>query len=174
MTKDLTRDVTKDVTKDLPRTASQNATRNTPQDAQQAPLPAAITVERRVEWSDTDAAGHYHFSAVQRWAEAAEAALLRRLGLAELFGRIPRVHFEADYRERLWFGDVVRTELRVVRVGGSSLHYAFEVHGPTGLAAIGRMSVVHAAPQAKGAEPWPAPVRRALAEAGPQQPEVVA
>ncbi|MGW2373034.1 acyl-CoA thioesterase [Kitasatospora sp. NPDC001683] len=111
---------------------------------------------------------------MQRWAEAAEAALLRRLGLAELFGRIPRVHFEADYRERLWFGDVVRTELRVVRVGGSSLHYAFEVHGPTGLAASGRMSVVHAAPRAKGTEPWPAPARRALAEAGPQQPEVVA
>lgn len=136
--------------------------------------PASVTVERRVEWSDTDAAGHYHFSAVQRWAEAAEAALLRRLGLAELFGRIPRVHFEADYRERLWFGDLVRTELRVVRVGGSSLHYAFEVHGPHGLAASGQMSVVHAAPHAGGAEPWPAQVRRTLAEAGPQQPEVVA
>ncbi|GHF55880.1 acetyl-CoA synthetase [Kitasatospora xanthocidica] len=135
--------------------------------------PASVTIERRVEWSDTDAAGHYHFSAVQRWAEAAEAALLRRLGLAELFGRIPRVHFEADYRERLWFGDVVRTELRVDRVGGSSLHYAFEVHGPHGLAASGRMSVVHAAPHAEGAEPWPARVRRALSEAGPQQPEVV-
>ncbi|MFI6157137.1 acyl-CoA thioesterase [Kitasatospora sp. NPDC051170] len=138
-----------------------------------------MAIERRVEWSDTDAAGHYHFSAVQRWAEAAEAALLRRLGLAELFGRIPRVHFEADYRERLWFGDVVRTELRVVRVGGSSLHYAFEVHGPTGLAAAGRMSVVHAVPpttggaRPKGSEPWPEPVRRALAEAGPQAEEVI-
>ncbi|MCG6495661.1 hypothetical protein MCM47_29700 [Kitasatospora sp. A2-31] len=97
--------------------------------------------------------------------------LLRRLGLAGLFGRIPRVHFEADYRERLWFGDPVRTELRVLRVGGSSLHYAFEVHGPLGLAATGRMSVVHAAAQAKGAEPWPPEVRRALAESGPQQPE---
>jgi 2-aminobenzoate-CoA ligase len=138
-----------------------------------AALPASVAIERRVEWSDTDAAGHYHFSAVQRWAEAAEAALLRRLGLSELFGRIPRVHFEADYRERLWFGDLVRTELRVVRVGGSSLHYAFEVHGPQGLAAAGRMSVVHAEPQAKGAAPWPADVRRALAEAGPQQPELL-
>ncbi|WP_307806455.1 thioesterase family protein [Streptomyces sp. FH025] len=132
-----------------------------------------MAIERRVEWSDTDAAGHYHFSAVQRWAEAAEATLLRRLGLAELFGRIPRVHFEADYRERLWFGDVVRTELRVVRVGGSSLHYAFEVHGPQGLAASGRMSVVNAAPRAEGAEPWPEPVRRALTEAGPQRSEVL-
>ncbi|MFF2542315.1 acyl-CoA thioesterase [Kitasatospora sp. NPDC058063] len=127
-----------------------------------------------MEWFDTDAAGHYHFSAVQRWAEAAEAALLRRLGLADLFGRIPRVHFEADYRERLWFGDLVRTELRVVRVGGSSLHYAFEVHGPHGLAAKGRMSVVHSGPHDGGAEPWPSQVRRTLAEAGPQRPEVAA
>ncbi|MFB7471381.1 acyl-CoA thioesterase [Kitasatospora sp. NPDC058032] len=132
-----------------------------------------MSTERRVEWSDTDAAGHYHFSAVQRWAEAAEATLLRRLGLDGLFGRIPRVHFEADYRERLWFGDVVRTELRVERVGGSSLHYAFEVHGPHGLAASGRMSVVHAAPHAKGAEPWPEQVRRTLAAAGRQEPEVI-
>lgn len=170
---------------------------------QERPGPASVAIERRVEWSDTDAAGHYHFSAVQRWAEAAEATLLRRLGLAELFGRIPRVHFEADYLERLWFGDVVRTELRVVRVGGSSLHYAFEVHGPGGLAAAGRMSVVHAVPPiagadpgganprganprgagskgadskssgSKGAQPWPEPVRRALAEAGPQAGEVL-
>ncbi|GAA1400843.1 AMP-binding protein [Kitasatospora putterlickiae] len=138
-----------------------------------AAAPASVTTERRVEWSDTDAAGHYHFSAVQRWAEAAEATLLRRLGLDGLFGRIPRVHFEADYRERLWFGDVVRTELRVERVGGSSLHYAFEVHGPHGLAASGRMSVVHAAPHAEGAEPWPEPVRHALAGAGRQEPEVI-
>lgn len=137
------------------------------------PQPASVTVERRVEWSDTDAAGHYHFSAVQRWAEAAEATLLRRLGLDGLFGRIPRVHFEADYRERLWFGDLVRVELRVERIGGSSLHYAFEVHGPNGPAAGGRMSVVHAAPQAKGTEPWPEPVRRALSGAGRQEPEAI-
>ncbi|MFF7592442.1 acyl-CoA thioesterase [Kitasatospora purpeofusca] len=142
-------------------------------EAAAGPQPASVTVERRVEWSDTDAAGHYHFSAVQRWAEAAEATLLRRLGLDGLFGRIPRVHFEADYRERLWFGDLVRVELRVERVGGSSLHYAFEVHGPNGPAAGGRMSVVHAAPHAKGTEPWPEPVRLALAGAGRQDPEVI-
>ncbi|MBV2155885.1 AMP-binding protein [Kitasatospora sp. SUK 42] len=157
----------------LPRTATGKLLRAELR-RRSALTPASVAIERRVEWSDTDAAGHYHFSAVQRWAEAAEATLLRRLGLADLFGRIPRVHFEADYRERLWFGDVVRTELRVVRVGGSSLHYAFEVHGPQGLAASGRMSVVHAAPRAGGAEPWPTPVRQALTEAGPQPPEVLA
>ncbi|MEU9128449.1 thioesterase family protein [Kitasatospora sp. NPDC048540] len=142
-----------------------------------APAPAAalpsVTVERRVEWSDTDAAGHHHFSAVLRWAEAAEAALLRGLGLDGLFGSIPRVHFEADYLTRLWFGDTVRVELRVDRVGTSSLHYAFDVHGPEGRAAAGRMSVVHSAATAKGAAPWPEEARRLLTGTGPQHPQTL-
>ncbi|WP_406280451.1 acyl-CoA thioesterase [Embleya sp. NBC_00896] len=130
-----------------------------------------VVVERRVEWGDTDAAGHYHYSAVQRWVEAAEAVLLRRLGLAGLFGAIPRVHFEADYRERLWFGEAVHTTLRVVKVGASSLHYAFEVRGEHGVAATGRLSIVHCAADAKGATPWPDEVRAALSRGGTQQPE---
>jgi len=131
----------------------------------------SVLVERRVEWSDTDAAGHYHFSSVLRWAEAAEAVLLRRLGLGGLFGSIPRVHFEADYLERLWFGDSVGIELRVEKVGTSSLHYGFVVNGPNGPAATGRMSVVHSAATAKGTAPWPEETRRVLSEAGPQAPE---
>jgi acyl-CoA thioesterase FadM len=135
------------------------------------PAPPSVVIERRVEWSDTDAAGHYHFSSALRWAEAAEAVLLRRLGLEELFGSIPRVHFEADYLERLWFGDLVRIELRVHKVGAASLHYAFEVRGPHGPAATGRMSVVHSAATAKGSVPWPEETRRKLTESGPQRPE---
>ena len=137
----------------------------------EASAPPSVVVERRVEWSDTDAAGHYHFSSVLRWAEAAEAVLLRRLGLGDLFGSIPRVHFEADYLERLWFGDAVHVELRVERVGSSSLHYGFDVRGPNGPAARGRMSVVHSAATAKGTVPWPEETRRLLCGAGPQAPE---
>ncbi|MDI2129934.1 acyl-CoA thioesterase [Yinghuangia seranimata] len=136
--------------------------------------PASVVVERRVEWSDTDAAGHYHFSAVSRWAEAAEAVLLRRLGFASLFGAIPRVHFEADYLQRLWFGETVRIEMRVAKVGVSSLHYAFEIRGREGLAATGRMSIVHAVVGAEGSTPWSDDVRAALTGAGPQPPETYA
>ncbi|MGC0417624.1 acyl-CoA thioesterase [Embleya sp. AB8] len=137
----------------------------------ETPSLPSVVVERRVEWQDTDAAGHYHYSAVQRWVEAAEAVLLRRLGVAELFGRIPRVHFEADYRERLWFGEAAHTTLRIERVGSSSLHYTFEVRGEHGPAATGRLSVVHCPPQAKGALPWPDETRAALSRGGPQRPE---
>ncbi|RKT54846.1 acyl-CoA thioesterase [Saccharothrix australiensis] len=120
------------------------------------------TVERRVEWHDTDAAGHQHHSAVLRWAEQAEAELLRRHGLARLFGRTPRVRHEVDYRARLWFGECVRTRLRVVRLGRASLEYAFTVHGESGLAAEGRVVVAHVPPGASAGTPWPDDVRSAL------------
>ncbi|MER5943527.1 thioesterase family protein [Streptomyces sp. NPDC001928] len=132
----------------------------------------SVVIERRVEWPDTDAAGHYHHSTVVRWVEAAEAVLLRRLGLAQLFGSTPRVHFEADYRARLWFGQLVRTELSVTKVGTASLHYAFTVRGDDSeVAATGRMSIAHSAARATGATPWPEDVREVLTKAGPQTPE---
>jgi 2-aminobenzoate-CoA ligase len=139
--------------------------------ASQAQAPASVEVERRVEWPDTDAAGHYHFGSVQRWVEAAEAVLLRRLGLGHLYGSIPRVHFDADYLAKLWFGDSVRTRLRIADVGRSSLSYAFEVHGQGGLAATGRMTVVHCAADAEDSSPWPDEVRELLLHGGPQDPE---
>ncbi|MFG2640329.1 acyl-CoA thioesterase [Streptomyces sp. NPDC048370] len=135
----------------------------------------SVVVERRVEWPDTDAAGHYHHSTVVRWVEAAEAVLLRRLGLAHLFGSTPRVHFEADYRARLWFGETVRTELKVVKVGTSSLHYAFAVRGEgEEPAALGRMVIAHSASRATGSTAWPDEVREVLTKAGPQAPELFA
>ncbi|MEU5539408.1 thioesterase family protein [Streptomyces sp. NPDC020362] len=142
-------------------------------EARKTNLPS-IVIERRVEWPDTDAAGHYHHSTVVRWVEAAEAALLRRLGLAYLFGSTPRVHFEADYRARLWFGDLVRVELGVTRVGTASLSYAFTVRGKGDEeAATGRMTIAHSAARASGATPWPAEVRDLLTEAGVQAPEIL-
>ncbi|MFE0643159.1 acyl-CoA thioesterase [Streptomyces sp. NPDC058877] len=141
------------------------ATRNLP----------SVVVERRVEWLDTDAAGHYHHSTVVRWVEAAEAVLLRRLGLSHLFGSTPRVHFEADYRARLWFGETVRTELKVVKVGTSSLHYAFTVRNEGAeVAALGRMVIAHSASHATESAAWPGEVREVLTKAGPQAPELFA
>ncbi|MEV6582548.1 acyl-CoA thioesterase [Streptomyces sp. NPDC051582] len=132
-----------------------------------------VVIERRVEWPDTDAAGHYHHSTVVRWVEAAEAVLLRRLGLAHLFGSTPRVHFEADYRARLWFGEAVRIELSVAKVGSSSLTYVFTVTGEENVeAATGRMVIAHSAARAAGTTPWPADVREVLTKSGPQAPEL--
>lgn len=134
--------------------------------------PASVTVQRRVEWVDTDAAGHNHWSALVRWVEAAEAALHTCLGIAgETFGSTPRVHFAADFRDRLYFNDVMTVELRVARVGTSSLEYAFEVRRGGAVAADGRLVIVHIDRESGRAEPWPARLRAALATGGAQHPD---
>jgi acyl-CoA thioester hydrolase len=130
----------------------------------------AAMVERRVEWPDTDASGHQHNSAVIRWAEAAEAELLRRNGLEWLWGRTPRVRHEINYRGRLWFGQVVRTRLRVTELGRTSMVYEFEVRGPNGVAADGRIVVVHAEPDQPVATHWPPRVRAAFTDVAPPAP----
>ena len=45
--------------------------------------------QSRVAWVDTDAGGRIHFTAAFRWAEQAETALIRRLGISRLdLGRL--------------------------------------------------------------------------------------
>ncbi|MFD3583073.1 acyl-CoA thioesterase [Streptomyces sp. NPDC058683] len=134
---------------------------------------AARTVHRcRVEWPDTDASGHYHNSAVVRFVEAAEAALVRERGLVGYFGTAPRVRYEVDFTSPLWFQQEVTTVLDVERIGTSSLTFRFEVWGeetdgrPRRLAASGRYTVVHV-PQGEErvSAPWPAEWIAALAAA---------
>lgn len=138
---------------------------------------ASVTIERMVEWPDTDAAGHYHHSAVIRWIEAAEAELHEQVGLPELFGTVPRVRYEVDYLARLWFRDRISVRLWVGHVGTTSLRYEFEVRRQSGtgsrsgtasqegaevhVAARGAMVCVHSEPGA-GPTPWPEQVTRRL------------
>lgn len=135
---------------------------------------ASVRVQRRVEWPDTDAAGHYHHSTVIRWVEAAEAVLYERLGLTPLFGRIPRVRYEVDYAARLWFGDVVDVTLAVAELGRTSITYAFEVRRGDGLAAAGRMVAVSSDPAGGGSEAWSEEARSAFTTSGPVKPELLA
>lgn len=132
-----------------------------------------IVIERAVDWQDTDAAGHYHHSTVVRWVEAAEAALLDRIGLCWLFGRIPRVRYEVDYRERLWFGDTASIDLSVGNVGRSSLRYDFVITRipavtrsplpqPSTIAARGTLTAVHVPAADGGAHSWPDDIAAAL------------
>jgi YbgC/YbaW family acyl-CoA thioester hydrolase len=135
-----------------------------------AVLPSVV-LHRRVEWHDTDAAGHHHHGAVLRWVEAAESELLRRRGVADLFGRIPRVHYEVDYRARLWFGQPIQVELAVAAVGEKSVRYEFVVRGDDVVAATGNMVITMAAPDSPRAVPWSPEVRVALSTGGPQLDE---
>ncbi|MGY6019121.1 acyl-CoA thioesterase [Streptomyces spinosirectus] len=124
---------------------------------------ARIVDRSRVEWSDTDASGHYHNAAIGRFVEAAEAALVRERGIVGYFGAAPRVRYEVDFASPLWFGQEVTTVLAVDRIGTSSMTFGFEVWGeesgahPRRLAASGSYTVVHVPPRdERVSEPWPA------------------
>ena len=121
-----------------------------------------VVVRRKVEWVDTDAAGHHHHGAILRWVEVAETELLTSIGQTGLFGRIPRVHYEVDYRSRLWFGQDLDIEIGIVRVGERSIGYEFEVRSADVVAATGKLVITMAAPDSPHATPWPDDVRKAL------------
>lgn len=133
--------------------------------------PARVVIQRRVEWPDTDAAGHWHYSTLVRWAEAAETVLFERLGLLEVYGIAPRVRFEAEFRTRLWFADVVDVEFRVDKVGRSSVTFNFEVRRGDDHAVSGSVTAVCVDPAAGKSQPWPDHVRHALTTGGEQRAE---
>lgn len=123
-----------------------------------------VTVQRRMAWNETDAAGHNHFSAAVRWLEEAEHTLYRTLGLdLDFIDRVPRVSLRIDYSRRLYFGDLLSVELGVVRVGNSSCTFAFEVRDADDHTAItGEYVVVHVASSDAGSAPWPPAMKKAL------------
>ena len=125
---------------------------------------ASIIVWRRVAWNETDAAGHNHFTAVFRWIEEAEHALFRSIGVeASMIPRIPRVHIEVDYFDRLYFDELIEVRVGVAKVGTSSCHFGFDVRKADGARAIGGSYViVHASGTASGAMPWPERIREGL------------
>ncbi|MDE0973925.1 MAG: acyl-CoA thioesterase [Candidatus Nanopelagicales bacterium] len=118
---------------------------------------ASITVLKRLEWADTDAAGHNHFSVAVRWLEEVEHELRRLIELpTELTGSIPRVHVEVDYRERIWFNQEVNVTVGVIAVGRSSVSFGFVVENLEGGVCIeGRHTAVHSPDPSGGSQPWP-------------------
>jgi acyl-CoA thioester hydrolase len=119
-------------------------------------------VERtRVAWVDTDAGGRIHFTAVFRWVEAAETALMGRLDLLKGWGNYPRRHVEADYLRVLVFQDEVEVRLRVERVGRTSIRYAWEIARADEVAVQGKHTVVHVDEEGRASE-LPDALRAAL------------
>src|SRR5438876_10650892 len=93
-------------------------------------MPTAFLTSRRVEFSDTDAAGIMHFAAFFRMMEQAEHDLLRSVGLSvvehDLEGTLswPRVSTKCDFSAAARFEDVLEIEVRVARLGERSVTYA--------------------------------------------------
>ena len=107
--------------------ASRSTTRTTPSKprwpasraaSSSSPDMAVEHVERlRVAWVDTDAGGRIHFSNAFRWAEQAETALRRKLGILEGWGDYPRKRAEAEFHQVLRFEDEIDVRVTPERRG---------------------------------------------------------
>jgi acyl-CoA thioester hydrolase len=118
--------------------------------------------QARVAWVDTDAGGRIHFTAVFRWAEAAETALMRRLGFLQgSWGDFPRRRVEAEYLKVLRFEDEIEIRLRVDKVGRTSVSYAWTIAKDGEPYVKGRHTVVHVDAEGRP-EPLADAVRAAL------------
>ena len=136
--------------------------------------PASIVVQRRIEWSDTDASGAYHNSAAFSFIEVAETAMLDRLGmLDDVYGRLPRVRIEADFLRPLWHRDRCEVELTVAAVGVTSVTYEVTITSK-GRPCVRARSVAVLLDRIGGSPvEWPEEHRRLLQTAGPQRPELL-
>ena len=98
-----------------------------------------------VRFGDCDPAGIVYFprffdffhQAMETWFPAElgfgydEFVRDRKLGF-------PAVHSEADFKRPCRFGERIEIHQRVTRLGRTSIHFAYEVHGDDGLRATGR------------------------------------
>ncbi len=107
-----------------------------------------FTLQRRVEFRDTDAAGIVHFSNFFLYMEQTEHAFLRSVGLGvicEIDGQKiswPRVSASCDYRAAIRFEELIDIELSVTRVGSKSVTYGFKFSRDDVLVAEGTMTAV--------------------------------
>ena len=122
--------------------------------------PPAHVERTRVAWIDTDAGGRIHFTAAFRWAEAAETALCRSLGILDEWGNYPRRAVEAEYLDVLRFEDEIEVELAPDRVGTTSVTYGWEIRRNGEVCIRGRHTAVHVDGDGR-----PAPLRPEIRQA---------
>lgn len=88
---------------------------------------------RVVEFCDTDMAGIVYFANFFRFMESAEHAYLRACGLSVVTTwqgqtiTFPRVSVSCDYVKPARFEEELTTEVRVDRIGRTSIRYRFTV-----------------------------------------------
>lgn len=93
-------------------------------------MATTFVTTRRVEFSDTDAAGIMHFAAFFRMMEQAEHDLLRSVGLSvvmhDAVGNIswPRVNAKCDFQSAARFEELLEIEVRITRLGKRSVTYS--------------------------------------------------
>jgi acyl-CoA thioester hydrolase len=132
-------------------------------------MSTAFVTTRRVEFSDTDAAGLMHFVAFFRMMEQAEHDLLRSVGLSVVLhdasGQLswPRVSATCDFQSAARFEDLLEIEVRIARLGEKSVTYAHRFLRAGQVLATGQITAVCCRLRA-GAPPESLPIPPAIAE----------
>ena len=103
----------------------------------------SVTVERRIEFVDTDATGRYHYATAMRLFEVGEVELLDSLGLLdEIYDSMPRARVEFNYRRVLRFRDEVESTVSIEALGTTSITFGFELTSGGELCVDGRLVAV--------------------------------
>jgi YbgC/YbaW family acyl-CoA thioester hydrolase len=133
------------------------------------PMPFEFKLVRRVEFSETDAAGIVHFSNFFRYMEAVEHAFIRSLGFSVNLDQhdpplgFPRIHADCDYRAPLRFEEEFEAHLLVREKRTRSLGYTIRFRRVGGdEVAMGGLVVVCVAHRPDGGL-TPTPIPEALA-----------
>lgn len=131
-------------------------------------MPAEFTMQRRVQFSETDMAGVMHFANFFRWMEEVEHAFWRSLGVSvharDALFSWPRVNASCEYAAPIRFEDTVELAIRVASVGRKSINFEIDFRHDGRRVASGRVTTVCCKLDRSGftAIPIPDEIRRLL------------
>ena len=117
-------------------------------DAQGAPInPVSEYVyRRRIQYRETDASGIVHFSAFFCYAEEAEHAMWRSVGLSVEPQQTeigwPRVSASFDFKRALRFEDEIEVRIRVVAKTAKTFTFESTITCGKEIAAVGRVTTI--------------------------------
>lgn len=142
-----------------------------------APL-SELTVQRRIEFADTDLSGLVHFSRYFVFMETAEHQFLASVGATVHTTRDgievgwPRVSASCDYLGPIGFGDELEIRVRVIRKGAKSITWGHTFTHDGREVARGRVTSVCCVvndPEGLRAIEMPRAIAERIAEAGPEE-----
>ena len=133
-------------------------------------MSSTFSINRRVQFAETDMAGIVHFANYFRWMEEVEHAFFRSLGLSVAMTLDgvdlgwPRVNVGCEFYGPLRFEDEMELRLRITKVGGKSLSYEVDFLLDGKLVALGKTTSVCCAhtPGGLKAVAIPGPIRQKL------------
>lgn len=135
-------------------------------------MPHTFRHETRIRFADTDASGRIHYTSLFRFFEAAETELFRTFDISYTGGtfNFPRVHAECDIRLPLLHDDLIDVEVRLTKLGKSSMRFDFRAVKKGKVAATGAVVMVCMDRKSQRAIPIPDDLRARFAEILTSQP----